>query len=339
MAIDTQCPECGKQYRGVKSELAGKKAECVCGRVFVLGGANPNSLGDAEEANRDSISLSSAAVFENSYGDLDDILAGAGSATPLKPAAQTESLPRESPKRSRAAKRKSSAQVAQPSGRQSATATSSDPAYGSAGRSVGFWAAWLSGTIAAWSCWVIVSSRFSVLPQTPLATVSQALHDLSRGSFGSQSISASLQTTFVGLGWIIFATAAALLAVAVFQLLNALFKAVRRRGLIPGIDGVAAILASVLLFLIASSLFFHSDHMSQVTRELDAKLVGQADENTLLAQNVQLRREQNAAQSQTFITDIVTAAAAPLCVCILSLARVYVTLGEGQKLPDDPASA
>ena len=41
MPISFKCPQCGKAYKNLSDEYAGKKTKCKCGKVLILGAAKP----------------------------------------------------------------------------------------------------------------------------------------------------------------------------------------------------------------------------------------------------------------------------------------------------------
>ena len=199
--------------------------------------------------------------------------------------------------------------------------------------SVGFLAAVLSSCAAGGFSLFVLLSRFSVLNYQPLNFVSQTLHDLNRGTFGDLSVSAGLERSFVLLSWTIWVAAACLLGLAVGQLINAFAKLFRRRRLLPGIDGMTGLTAVAMLFMILSTLFVHFSHMRQLNRELHQNAGGQIDENTVLGRNFLERQTVHDNHSRQFMTSILVASGPPLFVCLLSLSRVYVTLGEPDFTP------
>jgi len=131
----------------------------------------------------------------------------------------------------------------------------------------------------------------------------------------------------------IWIAAACLLCFAACQLINAFAKLFRRRRLLPGIDGITGLTAVALLFMILSTLFLHFNHMRQLNRELLKNAGGQVDENTVLGRNFLERQSVHDDHSRQFMTSILVAAGPPLFVCLLSLSRVYVTLGEPDFTP------
>jgi len=333
--LDAICPSCQKKYRKVRQELIGKKAQCTCGHNFTLGQNNADSNPETASSPKtnqakasDSVDLSSESVFENSYSDLDQILSGHGSTAPL-PSTEAVATPEASTwspaaNESVASSIPHSVDKAKPA---------PDTSYGGTGMSVGFVAAVLSSCAAGWFSLFVLSSRFSVFNHQPLNFVSQTLHDLHRGSFGDLSISVGLERSFVVLSWTIWGAAACLLCLAVGQLINAFVKLFRRRRLLPGIDGITGLTAVLLLFLLLSTLFIHFSHMRQLNRELVQNAGGQIDENTVLGRNFQQQQSIHADHSRQFMTSIVAASGFPLFVCLLSLSRVYITLGEPDFTP------
>ena len=334
--LDASCPSCQKEYRRVRKELIGKKALCTCGHTFKLGETNSSNdrepTGESTTASGtvfDSVDLSSAGVFENSYGDLDQILSGHGSTAPL-PENTSDKPAVASPIKSQPTAKPFTPSGTPPNKR---VQVESIPGYGSTGMSVGFLAAVLSACIAGWFSLFVVSSRYSVIESQPLNLVSQTLHDSGRATFGDLVISPELERSFVAFGWIIWIVAAGLLILAIGQLVNAFAKLFRRRHLLPGIDGITGLTATALLFLLLGTIFFHFGHMRELNRDLIQKAGGQIDTDTLLGRNVQELQSTHAAHSRQFMASMIAASSVPLCVCLLSLSRVYVTLGETEFTP------
>ena len=326
MAINVECPVCGKSYRRIRPELVGKKAQCVCGNTFRLGEPSPDDIETSEAVIADSIDLSSASVFENSYGDLDQILSGHGSTAPLptRPIIEESAIIAEQP----LARKTSNPTAATPQPK-----TQSTDGYGGTGMSVGFIAAVLSGCAAIWFSLFVLASRYEVIQFQPLNLVSQTLHDASQATFGDLVISQGLERSFVLLGWVIWVAAACLLCLAVGQLVNAFVKLFLGRRLLPGIDGITGLTATVMLFLLLSTIFFHFSHMRQLNRDLVQKAGGQIDETTVLGRNLQQLQSNHADHSRHFMISMIVASSVPLCICLLSLSRVYVTLGEAEVTP------
>ena len=328
--MEAICPSCEKTFRRIKPELIGKKAQCTCGHTFRLGQdipENTQAIADDPETDSaktsDSVDLSSESVFENSYSDLDQILSGHGSTAPL-PTAQAVASPAKPP---------APGEPFAPSSHHSTHEPPPSTGYGGTGMSVGFLAAVLSACAAGWFSLFVISSRFSVLDHRPLNFVSQTLHDLNRGAFGDLSVSVGLERSFVALSWAIWIVAAGLLCLAAGQLLNAFVKLFRRHRLLPGIDGITGLTSVLLLFLLLSTIFFHFSHMRQLNRELVQNAGGQIDENTVLGRNFQQLQTRHDDHSRQFLTSILVASSLPLFVCLLSLSRVYITLGEPDVTP------
>ena len=331
--MEAICPSCEKTFRRIKPELIGKKAQCTCGHTFRLGQDNSESTpatADEPETDpakaSDSVDLSSESVFENSYSDLDQILSGHGSTAPL-PTTQAVASP------DVLATPPVPSEPFDPSSHHSTHEPPPSAGYGGTGMSVGFLAAVLSACAAGWFSLFVLSSRFSVLDHRPLNFVSQTLHDLNHGAFGDLSVSVGLERSFVVLSWTIWIAAAGLLCLAFGQLLNALVKLFRRRRLLPGIDGITGLTSVLLLFLLLSTIFFHFSHMRQLNRELVQNAGGQIDENTVLGRNFQQLQTRYDDHSRQFMTSILVASSLPLFVCLLSLSRVYITLGEPDVTP------
>jgi len=337
--LEATCPSCQKKYRQVRKELIGKKAQCTCGHTFRLGenaaGNGSGTVGDfatesvaaAEQgAMADSVDLSSESVFENSYSDLDQILSGHGSTAPLPPTASPDVGVASTPP-------SGSSQTHAPTKKQTRQEPAPSEGYGSTGMSVGFLAAVLSSCLAGWFSLFVLSSRYSVFQFQPLNQISQTLHDLSRGAFGDLSISVGLERSFVLLSWTIWIGAACLLLMAAGQLINAFAKQFRRRHLLPGIDGITGLTAVLLLFMLLSTIFVHFSHMRQLNHELIQNAGGQIDETTVLGQNLKQLQSNHADHSRQFMTSILIASCLPLGACLLSLSRVYITLGEPDVTP------
>ena len=331
LTLKATCPSCQKKYPRIRKELIGKKAMCTCGHTFRLGQdqqeLTPTESGSGqppESLASDSVDLSSESVFENSYSDLDQILSGHGSTAPVPTAATTSDrdlfLGAEASTASAKKRVAPDAKARQPS--------ESEIGYRSTGMSVGFIAAFLSGCLAVWFSLLVLSSRFAIFPLQPLNLVSQTLHDMSRGTFGDLSLSAGLERSFILLSWAIWIAAACLIVLAAAQLINAFVKLLRGRRLLPGIDGITGLTAVVLLFMLLSTLFIHFSHMRQLNRELVQNAGGQIDEDTVLGRNFLELQSTHAKHSRQFMTSILVTSSLPLCVCLLSLSRVYITLGE-----------
>ena len=338
--MDATCPSCQKKYRRVRPELVGKKALCACGHTFKLGQNDPQSPSaaaadletDPAKAS-DSVDLSSESVFQNSYSDLDQILSGHGSTAPI-PKSEPSSDSALDPASPSAATNIPFTLPAQKSKAQLTTKPAPTVSYGSTGMSVGFLAAVLSSCAAIWFSLFVLSARYSVFDRQPLNIVSQTLHDLNQGTFGELSVSVGLERSFIVLSWTIWIAAACLLCLAVGQLINAFAKLFRRRHLLPGIDGITGLTAVLLLFMLLGTIFIHFSHMRQLNRELVQNAGGQVDENTVLGRNFLELQSNHADHSRQFMTSILIASSVPLFVCLLSLSRVYITLGEPDFTPE-----
>ncbi len=321
--MEATCPECQKKYQQVRPELVGKKAKCTCGHTFKLG--ETRSASTTASAG-DSVDLSSASVFENSYSDLEQILSGHGSSAPLptRPVKANDNVTTiTSPP----------AETLAPSATQADKGPKSTEGYGNTGRSVGFLAAIMSGALAVWFGLFVLSSRFSVIEFQPLNLVGQTLRDSSLATFSDLLISPGVERSFVAIGWVIWIVAGCLLALGVGQLINALAKLFRQRPLLPGIDGITGLTAIVLLFMLLSTIFVHFSHMRELNRDLIQKAGGQIDENTVLGRNFQELQATHSDHSRRFMTSMIVASSFPLCICMLSLSRVYITLGEPEFIP------
>ena len=49
LSLNVSCPNCGKQFKNIKPELAGKKAKCACGQIVRLGEAK-NKASDSDSS-------------------------------------------------------------------------------------------------------------------------------------------------------------------------------------------------------------------------------------------------------------------------------------------------
>ena len=342
--MDATCPSCQKVYRNVRQELIGRKALCTCGHTFRLENSTlkrdsltsdqseprtsevSNAVTSDNAATSDSVDLSSASVFENSYSDLEQILSGQGSTAPLSSQSDGGSG------NFQPARQNSDTRPAPSTGREHDRPAQAS-SYRGTGMSVGFLAAVGSGCMAAWFSLFVLSSRYSVLELQPFRVISQTLNDINRATFGDLTINVGLERSFVLLGWVIWGVAACLICLAIGQLINAFTKLFRRRHLLPGIDGITGLTAILLLFMLLSTLFLHFSHMRQLNRDLIQTAGGQIDEGTVLGRNLQALQSAHRSHSQQFMTCMIAASSIPLCVGLLSLSRVYITLGEADVIP------
>lgn len=294
------------------------------------------------------VDLSAADVFENSYSDLESILASAGPAAPLSDSVADEvmpELPREiaRSRASRIEKPKSTIAGRTTAGASSATtqterlpnlphasvSTAAGERVGNRVQTVSFLAAVGSATIGFWTGVLIVLSRFRVVENRAVNATSQTLHNISRGVSGEFEVSRSNEQLFVVLGWMVVVVAGGLMLYSIFQLISAYGRMFWQRPLVFGSDGLTATLAVLLVFLLVATMFVHMNHVSQLGRTLVENAAIGPDENSAVAQNVRELKNQYAQLGNRFLFHMVGLALAPLLVFILSMVRLMT-------LPEEP---
>ena len=111
MSLSVSCPNCGKRFKNIKPELAGKKARCACGNVVRLGGAKiKDSDSDSSPLHDDLMQVD--LLGDELLGDdlLGDAMLGQSSSAPAEAAASSRppatSEPRISESRNRSSKKR-----------------------------------------------------------------------------------------------------------------------------------------------------------------------------------------------------------------------------------------
>lgn len=251
LSLTFVCPHCGKQFRNLKPELAGKKAKCACGKTVQLGAKRTSEVDSARAA-------------DDIFGDLDQILAGEGDAAPIpiasrEPSSTTTvtasgSLPKF------AARRESTAASPMPNAnarRRHTRRTNISTLAACTAATIGFW----TGVLLLWS-------RFQIVDSFLLRPVMLQLNSMCRATFVATELTETQRYIFLGLGWLVVVIGAALVFACSLQFVNAVLQLLTKRRLFKWTDGVVAALAVVLLFALVSGIFTHATVTQQQLKSI-----------------------------------------------------------------------
>lgn len=352
MKLTVSCPDCGKVFRNLKPELAGKKARCSCGKLVRLG-AKKNSASEtsavlpaeSQDASQNpgqglptvpperslpadkktkrkkrrgraveipiTVSVSSPGtekpLFKDTYGDLDDILAGAGDSAPLR-----IPRPQETPN---AAKNESSTSEAQ--------AKSSEPSQ------IGVIAGLLSATLAIWFGILIATSKFALIDWPLIRNLSNSLQSLFHVSFGEAEVTTTFKAVFLLLGWTLWLAAIALIVLGMGQFLNTLIQLLLKQPLIKRIDGLTGICAITLLLLMVVLIFTQITFSNAEYQRLEGYNLPFATEEEKLANVIQLQAAEGD-RSDSFTNGLLFGAAFPFAIFAFTMLRLFIKAPTGK---------
>jgi hypothetical protein len=248
-------------------------------------------------------------IFDQTYGDLDDILEGAGDAKPVVV------RPRPEPEVDSSTK-KMNGQT------ESKLANSKSITSKLTASTIGFLAALLSATLAFWFGLFVASSRFQIINWLLLDRFSVHLHSVYHAIFGESEISSGYALLFQSVGWILWSLAFAMILIAVGQFVNAFFKLITQRQVVPWTDGLAAASGVAVVFLLLGIVFCQSSFAKQEHRTLDAYEQPVVEEGEHLA-NVTRIREVIDQRDRSFTTTMLVACSVPMLVFIFSMVRLF----------------
>ena len=343
MKLTVSCPECGKVFRNLKPELAGKKARCSCGKLVRLGvkkssasetEAAPNESRDTSQSTDQSlptvsperslsaekkqkrrkkrraraieipvtVSVSSPGtekpLFQDTYGDLDDILASAGDSTPLR-------IPR--PQETSVADKTESTAL-------KSTTEMSSP--------IGVIAGLISATLAIWFGTLLATSRFALIDWPFIRSLSNSLQNVFHVSFGEAEVSTTFNAVFLFLGWTLWLLALAFIILGIGQFLNTFIQLLVKEPLLKRIDGLVGIFAITILVLMVTLIFTQITFSNAEYQRLEGYNLPFATEEEKLANVVQLQVAEGE-RRDTFTHGILIGAAFPFTIFAFTMLRLF----------------
>ena len=343
MKLNVSCPECGKVFRNLKPELAGKKARCSCGKLVRLGAkktsasesaaafdesedntlssdqglptvASERSLSAEKKQKRRkkrrgraieipiTVSVSSPGtekpLFQDTYGDLDNILAGAGDSAPLK-IPQPQVTPA-------AAKRK----------------TTSPESRSEISSPIGVIAGLLSATLAIWFGTLIAISKFAPIDWPLIRSLSNSLQSLFHVSFGEAEVTTTFNAVFLLLGWTLWLSAFALIILGIGQFLNTSIQLLIKEPLLKRIDGLTGVCAITILLLIVTLIFTQITFSNVEYQRLESYNLPFATEEEKLANVIQLQAAEGE-RSNSFTNGLLIGAAFPFLIFAFTMVRLF----------------
>ena len=343
MKLTVSCPDCGKVFRNLKPELAGKKARCSCGKLVRLGAkkssasevpaatsnessdvapnadlglptvAPESSLASEKKKKRKkrrgraveipiTVSVSAPGtekpLFKDTYGDLDDILAGAGDSAPLKIPRPQETSPA-----------------------ATATATSPDSAPETPSQ-IGVFAGLLSATLAIWFGTLIAASKFALIDWPLISGLSNSLQNLFNISFGEAEITTTFNAVFLLLGWTLWVAALALVIFGIGQFLNTFVQLLIQRPLIKRIDGLTGICALTILLLMVTLIFTQIAFSNGEYQRLEGFNIPFATAEEKLANVVELQAAEGD-RSDSFTNGLLFGVAFPFSILAFTMLRLF----------------
>lgn len=249
-------------------------------------------------------------VFEQTYGDLDDILSSVGDASPIRvPNTREDSLDTTS--------RQSESKAVSSGGRPAVQLDSS---------TAGFLAALVSATLAFWFGLFVVVSRFQSFDSFLLGGFYRHLSSVYSVSFGDGAVPTVFQVAFSLLGWLIWIVAVALTVFAIVQFVNAFTQLLTGRQPVSWADGLTGTLGVVAVFLMVGIVFCEVSFANHELRALDAYEQPFVEEGERLA-NVARLREIIEDRNRSFVISMLIGAAIPMFVFSLSMVRLFTKTG------------
>ena len=345
MKLTVSCPECGKTFRNLKPELAGKKARCSCGKLVRLGAKKSSALETSAalpKESRDSspnvkpglpsvpperspssekktkrkkrrgrtieipitVSVSSPGteepLFKDTYGDLDDILAGAGNSAPLK-----IPRPQDTPTSPTA---ESSSQESPP--------TFAVPSQ------VGVIAGLLSATLAIWFGTLIATSKFAVIDWPLIRNLSNSFQNLFNVSFGEAEVTTVFNAVFLLLGWTLWLAALVLIALGVGQFFNTFIQLLFKQSFIKRVDGLIGACAITILFLMIAVIFTQIALSNAEYQRLEGYNLPFSTEEEKLANVIQLQAVEGD-RSDLFTHGLLFGAVLPFSIFAFTMLRLF----------------
>ncbi len=243
-------------------------------------------------------------LFEQSYGDLDEILSGAGDASPL--------VARPSPVET--GEREVSSQISSVStGPVSVTRKSSTP---------GFFAALGSATLAFWFGLLVVGARFEPVNWLLLSGFSSHLRSVFFATLGVSEIPTSFRIMFVVLGWLLWGVAVVMILTALTQFVNAFAKLLTDRQPASWSDGMAGALGVSAMFLLVAIVFcqaWFATREHQAFNVYEQPFAAQGER----LENITLLREKIDSRNRSFTTTMMIGATVPVAIFALSMLRLF----------------
>ena len=242
--------------------------------------------------------------FEQTYCDLEDILDGAGDASPLTTRAPDDQPHYRNPD--------SPKPVSAPSDQQQSLGFSTP----------GFIAAVGSATLAFWFGVFIVISKFQLIEWFFLGSFSMHLRSVYSVTFGESDVPQDFGVIFMVLGWLIWSLAVGMVVISIGQFVNAFAKLLTRREPVGWTDGVNGTLGICAVFLLVAIVFSQISFAKQENLALDVyeRPFVEAGEHL---DNVSLIRKDIEDRNRSFTISMLAVATVPMTVFGLSMIRLY----------------
>ena len=225
---------------------------------------------------------------------------------------------------------------AEPDSTESITASTSFPPTKKPGKSkagrLGSIVAAIAGTSTAA---LILSTRFTEFPYTPLGWIGQTLYGAQHASFGTGEMSDMCVNTFTWLGWLLALLSLPLIAFSLLLFVRAALRGAKKMRsnqeksasdsrFFPWARGGLATVSVVCLFVLLGLMATQSTHHHQVNRSLDefqAPIEGLLPDEDLA--NVKVKRDQYDAENQTFTIGVASFAIFPLIAFAGSVVSLF----------------
>jgi len=236
-------------------------------------------------------------LFDQTYGDLDEILESAGDASPL--------IIKNTPEPA----------VAEPP-------TESVRSRKGTASSFGFLAALSSATLAFWIGVFIVGSRFQVFEWILLGGFSRHLQSIYSSTFGESKVPSGYSVAFQSMGWILWTVALVMILFAVGQFVNSFIKLLTGRQPLAWMDGLVAASGVAIVFLLLAIVFSQSSFAKYEHRMLDSYEQPVVAEGEHL-ENVTRLRLLVDDRDRSFTTTMLVACTVPMSIFVLSMVRLF----------------
>lgn len=257
--------------------------------------------------------------FDQTYGDLDEILAGAGDASPL--------MVRPTPADSDESDLNS----------QNGRASISHPSPKHKSLTLGFLAALCSATLAIWFGLFVASSRFQIVDWFLVSGFSTHLYSVFNVTFGESEVPFMFQIMFAILGWLVWGVAIAMVLTGVGQFVNAFAKLLTGRQLLSWSDGLVGMLGVSAVFMLVAIVVCQASFASQEHLALDAYERPFVAEGERL-ENVARLRAVIDERNRSFSISMLAGATVPLSIFFLSIVRLFTKSSDGPSSQPKPGS-
>jgi hypothetical protein len=354
MPISITCPQCGRQFSQLKTELAGKKVRCSCGTAFRLPTSpikKPRTDSQTPAPSKATIDRSNPATivdpFDIHYSDLEDILASPNAADPdfdprqrsdhatherkqeLKRApAAPENSPGQSPSSTPSVnKKRSSTEVGELGSNYNNEAERSGPIAPQSHVAVFVTLAMISAMVAFSFGIFVLSAKLTKTQFIWSERAHESIRLANSGQFGLQETTPGLNLGFQLVGWCIFAMAGLLILAAACQMLSAGIQLFANLPVLRWVDGLMATAAFMVVLLLIGTMFLQSTHTQHLNRQINQVAVSTRQDSEEPGSdepaNLQALRAQNREQSVRFQRGIAEISIAPGIVLACSLLRLF----------------